>query len=43
MDVDKIKEYFPTEHVLSEMMQIYQEIFGFVFRKYVVFVFLPQN
>lgn len=33
VDVDLVKEYFPTEHVITEMMKIYQEIFGFVFKE----------
>ena len=41
-DVDEaaIQQYFPTEHVVKEMMRIYEEIFGLVFKEYVcVFVF----
>ena len=41
-DVDEaaIQQYFPTEHVVKEMMHIYEEIFGLVFKEYVcVFVF----
>ena len=36
-DVDEaaIQQYFPTEHVVKEMMHIYEEIFGLVFKEYV--------
>ena len=34
MDDSKIQEYFPTEHVVEEMMKLYQEIFGLVFKEY---------
>lgn len=33
MDDSKIQEYFPTEHVVEEMMKLYQEIFGLVFKE----------
>lgn len=34
IDDSKIQEYFPTEHVLTEMMSLYQEIFGLEFKEY---------
>lgn len=39
-DVDEtvIQQYFPTEHVVKEMMRVYEEIFGLVFKEYVLFV-----
>ena len=37
VDDNLIKEYFPTDHVVSEMLKIYQEIFGLKFNEY-----LPQ-
>ena len=47
-DVDEaaIQQYFPTEHVVKEMMRIYEEIFGLVFKEYVCvlcFVFCCFN
>lgn len=37
IDDSKIQEYFPTEHVLTEMMSLYQEIFGLEFKEYDVY------
>ena len=34
IDDSKIQEYFPTEHVLNEMMRLYQEIFDLEFKEY---------
>ena len=34
IDDSKIQEYFPTEHVLNEMMKLYQEIFDLEFKEY---------
>ena len=31
IDEEKIKEYFPTEHVVKETMDIYQELLGLKF------------
>ena len=36
IDDSKIQEYFPTEHVLNEMMKLYQEIFDLEFKEYIV-------
>ena len=33
VDDNLVKEYFPTEHVVSEMLSIYQEIFGLTFKE----------
>lgn len=33
VDDSKIQEYFPTDHVVNEMMKLYQEIFGLEFKE----------
>ena len=32
---EEIQQYLPTEHVIKEMMKIYEEIFGLSFKEYV--------
>ena len=31
VDSAKVKEYFPVQHTVAEMLRIYEELFGFVF------------
>ena len=31
LDSARIKEYFPVQHIITEMLRIYEELFGFVF------------
>ncbi len=33
VDKQKVKEYFPTDHVVAEMLKVYQEVLGLRFRE----------